>query len=102
MRINPIQTPRSNLHPLENQEDKEKPTAQESQLEFVGLDKVTLSPEITKTRQYATLATSEQIENMDIDEKRRALIAQRVASGFYSQPEIERETAAKVVGFPVR
>jgi len=102
MRINPLQPTHSNLNPLENKEDKEKPTARESQSASSDPDKVTLSPEITKTRQYATLATSEQIENMDIDEKRRALIAQRVASGFYSQPEIERETAAKVVNFPAR
>ncbi len=93
---------RRNFQHIENIDVKQNLCGHRSQCAYADLDKVTLSPEITKTRQYATLATSEQIENIDIDEKRRALIAQRVASGFYSQSEIERETADKVVGFPAR
>jgi hypothetical protein len=100
MRINPIQTPRGDLQSLENREDKQKQTTKESNLASVGRDRVILSPEMTTTRQFTTLAASDQIENTDIDRARHELIAERLASGFYSQPEIEQEIAEKVVRFP--
>lgn len=95
MRIDPPHSIRSHLHPHDIQEDKgkdapRKPTTSDHE------DKVTLSPDTQNLRRFTALATSENIETIGIDEERLALVKQRIAAGFYDQPDTIREVADRI------
>jgi anti-sigma28 factor (negative regulator of flagellin synthesis) len=98
MRIDPPHPIRSHLHPHDIQEDKGK-EAPRKPTTSAGEDKVTLSPDTQNLRRFTALATSEHIETIGIDEERLALVKQRIAAGFYDQPDTVREVADRISSY---
>lgn len=102
MRIDPSQTIKNQFHPSEIQEDKKKTSSEKPPVKSADADEVSLSKDIRNLRRFSTLATTEHIDNMGLTEKGKALIQQRIQSGYYNQAEIERETSRRVIDFLFR
>ena len=102
MRIDPLQTIHNRLHPQKLQEDTGKKAPEKPPNISRDSDEITLSKDMKDLRRLRTLAASESIENRGLTEERRALIQQRIASGYYSQADIERETGEKMIHFLIR
>lgn len=102
MRIDPLQTIHNRLHPQKLQEDTEKKPTEKPPNISRDSDEVTLSENMKDQRRLRSLAASESVENKEITEERRALIQQRISSGYYSQADVERETGEKMMQFLFR
>ena len=99
MRVDPLQTIQNQLHPKEVQEDKGKEVPEKPRTTSIDADRVTLSSDTRNLRRFAALAASEQIDNSGIDAEHKALVRQRIASGYYDRPEVEDEVANHVIRF---
>jgi hypothetical protein len=102
MRIDPLQTIHNRLHPQKIQEDKGKKPPEKSPNISRDSDEIALSKDMKDLRRLRSLATSESVENTGITEERRALIQQRISSGYYSQSDVEQETGEKMTQFLFR
>lgn len=92
-----LQTVSAQFHPEKIQEDKGNTVTQRPLMTSADAGQVMLPLERRNLRRFVALVTSEQIKNAGVDEEHRALVKRRIASGYYGRPEVERETAERLV-----